>query len=294
MEHYDILIIGGGAAGIAAAKAAVAADCKSVALVDRKPALGGVLLQCAHRGFGEGLTGKEYTAELLRHFPDGITLILNTTVLSVEKTKIARLSGGRTISFCELIYAAGCREIPMGALPIAGTRPRGIYTAGQMQEMMNLYGFCPEGPVVILGSGDIGLIMAAQIAALSIPVTLVERKDTCGGLARNRRCLTQFPIRLICSRTIETVHGERTLEGCRLSGGEYLPCKTLLIAAGLRPDRDLIAGIGNPSWLHLCGNCNAVQPMVEGVTAEGTRVGRAAALTLRRRETAEETACRQR
>ena len=87
MEHYDILIIGGGAAGIAAAIAAFGAGCESVALVDRRPALGGVLLQCAHRGFGEGLTGKEYTAELLRHFPDGITLILNTTVLSVEKNK---------------------------------------------------------------------------------------------------------------------------------------------------------------------------------------------------------------
>ena len=294
MEHYDILIIGGGAAGIAAAIAAFGEGSKSVALVDRRQTLGGVLLQCAHRGFGEGLTGTEYTAGLVRGFPKEITLILNTTVLSVEKTKIARLSGGRAISFCQLIYAAGCREIPMGALPIAGTRPRGIYTAGQMQEMMNLHGFCPEGPVVILGSGDIGLIMAAQIAALGIPVTLVEQKDTCGGLARNRRCLTQFPIRLICSRTIETVHGERTLEGCRLSGGEYLPCKTLLIAAGLRPDRALIAALGNPPWLHLCGNCNTVHPMVESVTAEGTRAGRAAALTHRRTETAEETACRQR
>lgn len=280
MEHFDILIIGGG--------------CKSVALVDRKPALGGVLLQCAHRGFGEGLTGTEYAHTLLRDFSKDISLFLNTTVLSVEKTKIARLSGGRTISFCELIYAAGCREIPMGALPIAGTRPRGIYTAGQMQEMMNLYGFIPEGPVVILGSGDIGLIMAAQIAALSIPVTLVEQKDACGGLAKNKRCLAQYPIRLICSQTVETVHGERILEGCRLSGGEFLPCKTLLIAAGLRPDRALIAGIGNPPWLHLCGNCNTVHPMVEGVTAEGARAGRAAALTLRQTESAEETACRQR
>ena len=294
MEHFDILIIGGGAAGIAAAKAAVGAGCGSVALVDRKPALGGVLLQCVHRGFGPGLTGKEYAGALLRDFPKEIALFPGTTVLSVEKTKIARLSGGRNLSFCELIYAAGCREIPMGALPIAGTRPKGIYTAGQMQEMMNLYGFRPDGPVVILGSGDIGLIMAAQIASLGIAVTLVEQKDACGGLARNRRCLARYPIRLICSQTIETVHGERTLGGCRLSGGEYLPCKQLLIAVGLRPDRALIAGIGNPPWLHLCGNCNAVQPMVEGVTAEGTRVGRAAALTLRQTESAEETACIQR
>lgn len=294
MEHYDILIIGGGAAGIAAAKAAVKAGCGSVALVDRKSGLGGVLLQCAHHGFGSGLTGTEYADMLLRDFPGEVTLFLNTTVLSVEETKIARLSGGRTISFCQLIYAAGCREIPMGALPIAGTRPKGIYTAGQMQEMMNLHGFVPEGPVVILGSGDIGLIMAAQIAALGISVTLVEQKDACGGLAKNKRCLTQYPIRLICSQTIEAVQGERMLEGCRLSGGEYLPCKQLLIAAGLRPDRALIAGLESPPWLHLCGNCNNVHPMIEGVTAEGIRAGTAAVLTLRRTETAEETACRQR
>ena len=292
MEHFDILVIGAGAAGIAAAKAAVEAGCGSVALVDRKPTLGGVLLQCAHRGFGSGLTGREYTQALLRDFPKGVRLFLNTTVLAVEEKKIARLSGGRTISFCQLIYAAGCREIPMGALPIAGTRPKGIYTAGQMQEMMNLHGFVPKGPVVILGSGDIGLIMAAQIAALNIPVTLVERNDTCGGMLRNRRCLEELPIRLICSQTIDMVRGERQLEGCRLSGGEYLPCRTLLIAAGLRPDRALIAGLGSPPWLHLCGNCNTVHPMVEGVTAEGTRAGIAAGLTLRQTESAEETSDR--
>lgn len=291
MEHFDILVIGGGAAGIAAAKATVGSG-GSVALVDRKPALGGVLLQCAHPGFGPGLTGREYTQTLLRDFPGAVTLLLNTTVLSVEETKIARLSGGRTISFCQLIYAAGCREIPLGALPIAGTRPKGVYTAGQMQEMMNLHGFLPEGPVVILGSGDIGLIMAAQVAALDIPVTLVEKKDTCGGLLRNRRCLRDYPIRLICAQTIEIVRGEGKLEGCCLSGGAYLPCKTLLIAAGLRPDRALIARLGMPSWLHLCGNCNTVHSMVEGVTAEGARAGIAAGLNLRRTETAEETADR--
>lgn len=293
MEHFDILVIGGGAAGIAAAKAAVEAGCGSVALVDRKPALGGILLQCAHHGFGPGLTGMEYTDTLLQDFPKEVTLLLNTTVLSVEENKIARLSGRRTISFRQLIYAAGCREIPMGALPIAGTRPKGVYTAGQMQEMMNLHGFLPEGPVVILGSGDIGLIMAAQIAALGIPVTLVEQKSTCGGLLRNRRCLAEYPIRLICSQTIDIVKGAGKLEGCCLSGGEYLPCKTLLIAAGLRPDRALIAGLGTPSWLHLCGNCNTVHPMVEGVTAEGTRAGIQAQINLRRTETADETADRQ-
>ena len=273
MEHFDILIIGGGASGIAAARAAVDAGCKSIALVERKQKLGGILLQCSHPGFGAGLTGGEYAASLVGDFPPEVTLFLDTTVLSVGENKIARLSGRREISFSQLIYAAGCREIPMGALPIVGTRPKGIYTAGQMQEMMNLHGFVPEGPVVILGSGDIGLIMAAQIAALGISVTLVEQRDTCGGLSRNRRCLKEYPIRLICGQTIAEVKGSPTLTGCCLSGGENLPCKTLLIAVGLRPDRALISGLGTPPWLHLCGNCNTIHPMVEGVTAEGTRAG---------------------
>ena len=273
MEHYDLLIIGGGAAGIAAAKSAHYAGCRSIAIIERKPALGGVLLQCAHRGFGEGLTGVEYAGQLLQDFPAEITVIGNTTVLSVEKTRVAHLSGGRTLSFSRLILATGCREIPMGALPIAGTRPKGVYTAGQMQEMMNLHGFLPEGPAVILGSGDLGLILANQLAQAGLSVTLVEQRKSCGGLARNRRCLREFPIRLLCGQTITEVLGERTLEGCRLSGGEWIPCKTLLIAVGLRPEQTLVSGLGNPGWLRLCGNCRAVHPMVEGVLSEATQVG---------------------
>ena len=161
MEHYDILIIGGGAAGIAAAKAAGSAK---VLLADRKSKLGGVLLQCTHHGFGKNKSGIEYAADLIKDFPKEISLALNTTVLSVSCDKTAVLSGkefGRKqISFSRLILATGCREIPIGALPVAGTRPKGIYTAGQMQEMMNLHGVLPEGPVVMLGSGDLGLIMA--------------------------------------------------------------------------------------------------------------------------------------
>ena len=273
MEHYDLLIIGGGAAGIAAAKSAYYAGCRSIAIIERKPALGGVLLQCAHRGFGEGLTGVEYAGQLLQDFPAEITVIGNTTVLSVEKTRVAHLSGGRTLSFSRLILATGCREIPMGALPIAGTRPKGVYTAGQMQEMMNLHGFLPEGPAVILGSGDLGLILANQLAQAGLSVTLVEQRKSCGGLARNRRCLREFPIRLLCGQTVTEVLGEKTLEGCRLSGGEWIPCKTLLIAVGLRPEQTLVSGLGNPGWLRLCGNCRAVHPMVEGVLSEATQVG---------------------
>lgn len=275
MEHYDILIIGGGAAGISAAKETGSAK---VLLVDRKPALGGVLLQCTHRGFGKNKSGIEYTADLLSEFPANVALAQNTTVLSVSNDKTALLSGRdfgqKEVSFSQLILATGCREIPAGALRIAGTRPKGIYTAGQMQEMMNIHGFLPEGPVVILGSGDLGLIMAKQIAQTGISVTLVEKKDSCGGMARNQHCLEDRSINLICSDTIVQVHGEKQLSGCTTEKGTYLPCKTLLIAVGLRPERELVLHLGTPEWLHVCGNCNNVHPMVETVVQEGKQAGK--------------------
>ena len=274
MEHFDILIIGGGAAGIAAAKAAKGAK---VLLADNKPVLGGVLLQCTHHGFGKNKSGIEYAADLRKEFPKEITLAQNTTVLSVSKERTALLSGrefGRkTVSFSQLILAAGCREIPIGALPIGGTRPKGIYTAGQMQEMMNLHGFVPEGPVVILGSGDLGLIMARQLSGIGLPVTMVEKKAQCGGMARNQRCLEEYPIQLLCSDTIREVQGYPHITGCVTEKGTAIPCQTLLIAAGLRPERELVSHLGSPDWLHICGNCNTVHPMVEAVIQEGKQAG---------------------
>ena len=281
MEHFDILIIGGGAAGIAAAK-----ECAGVKvlLVDRRPDLGGVLLQCTHHGFGKNKSGIQYAADLKRNFPQNITLALNTTVLSVSADKTALISGrsfGRKkITFSQLILATGCREIPAGALAIAGTRPKGVFTAGQMQEMMNLYGYVPEGPVVILGSGDLGLIMAKQLAQAGLDVILVEKSKYCGGMLRNQRCLEEFPIRLLCSDTITQIHGEKILCGCTTKNGEYIPCKTLLIAAGLRPERELAAQLGEPDWLHICGNCRIVHPMVEAVVSEGKQAGLAAVKNL--------------
>jgi len=282
MEHYDILIIGGGAAGIAAAK-----ECGGtrVLLADRREALGGVLLQCSHHGFGKNKSGMEYAADLIKDFPETITLVLNTTVLSVSPKKTALLSGRqfgrREVSFSQLILAAGCREIPMGALPIAGTRPSGIYTAGQMQELMNLHGFLPEGPAVILGSGDLGLIMARQLAQTGVTVTLVEKLPHCGGMVRNRSCLREYPIKLLCNATITEVLGEKKLEAVMVSNRLRLPCKTLLIAAGLRPERELIEHLGEPDWLHICGNCNTVHPMVEAVVNEGKQAGITAIQNLR-------------
>ena len=282
MEHYDILIIGGGAAGIAAAKECAGTK---VLLADRKPALGGVLLQCAHRGFGKNLSGMEYAANLIKDFPDNVTLALNTTVLRVTPEKTALLSGSqfgrREVSFSQLILAAGCREIPPGALPIAGTRPKGVYTAGQMQELMNLHDFLPEGPAVILGSGDLGLIMAKQLAQTGIAVTLVEKLPHCGGMVRNRSCLRDYPIKLLCNATVTEILGQKQLEAVVVSHQIRLPCKTLLIAAGLRPERELTAHLGDPDWLHICGNCNTVHPMVEAVVTEGKLAGIAAAQNLR-------------
>lgn len=282
MEHYDILIVGGGAAGIAAAKAAK--DAK-VLLVDSKSALGGVLLQCTHLGFGKNKSGIQYAANLLQDFPKEITLALNTTVLSVSKDKTALLSGrefGRkTIRFSQLILAAGCREIPMGALPIGGTRPKGVYTAGQMQERMNLHGLLPEGPVVILGSGDLGLIVAKQLAEAGLAVTMVEKRNQCGGMARNQRCLEEYPVRLLCGDTIREVQGDPRVTGCITENGVNLPCKTLLIAAGLVPERELISHLDSPDWLHICGNCRMVHPMVEAVVNEGKQAGVAAIEKLR-------------
>lgn len=282
MEYFDILIIGGGAAGIAAAKAAKGAK---VLLVDSRPALGGILLQCTHHGFGKNKSGIEYAADLLRDFPEEVTLACNTTVLSVSPEKTALLSGrefGRkTVRFSQLIFAAGCREIPIGALSIGGTRPRGIYTAGQMQEMVNLHGYLPEGPVVILGSGDLGLIMAKQLAEMGLPVTMVEKKEHCGGMARNQRCLEEYPITVICSDTIREVLGYPHITGCVTEKGSVLPCKTLLIAAGLRPERELISHLGCRDWIHICGNCNHVHPMVEAVVQEGKQAGEAALKQMR-------------
>ena len=282
MEQFDILIIGGGAAGISAAKAAKGAK---VLLVDRKPALGGVLLQCTHHGFGKNKSGIEYAADLTDDFPKEVSLALNTTVLSISKDKTALLSGTefglREIRFSQLILATGCREIPMGALPIAGTRPKGIYTAGQMQEMMNLHGYIPEGSVVILGSGDLGLIMARQLAEAGLPVAMVEKKSQCGGMARNQRCLAELPIRLLCGDTIAEVHGYPHISSCTTAKGIHIPCKTLLIAAGLIPERELVSDLEDRNWLHICGNCNTVHPMVEAVVNEGIKAGIAACEQLR-------------
>lgn len=282
MEHYDILIVGGGAAGISAAKAAKGTR---VLLADCRESLGGVLRQCVHRGFGQDMDGPEYLRLLLEDLPSETELAMETTVLSVSKEKTALLStagkGRREISFSALILAAGSREITAGALPIAGTRPRGIYTAGCMQELMNLHGHVPGGPALILGSGDMGLIMAWQLAEKGIAVTVVEKEDHCGGLARNLRRLEKLPVRFVFNATVKAFRGGAVLEAAELSTGERIPCSTALIAAGLVPDRQLTEALGQPDWLFHCGNAQHIHPMIEGLIENSAQVGKAACDYLR-------------
>ena len=283
MESCDVLIVGGGAAGIAAARAA-AEHCRGrILLAERGEAPGGVLLQCAHRGFGAGLTGPEMVDELMKDFPQRVELWYNTTVLNITADKTALLSGRdigpRQLGFRRLILATGCRERPFGALGISGTRPRGVYTAGQVQALLNQKRCLPEGPVVILGSGDLGLILAGQLSAAGCAVAaLVEQKPQCGGMARNRRCIERCRIPLLCSSTVTRVCGGETLAGVmikNLTTGEeaFLPCKSLLIAVGYEPERELVRGLEGAEWLRLCGNCKEIHPMIESVITEGKTAG---------------------
>ena len=285
MERFDILIVGAGAAGIAAAAAAAQAGCGRILLADRGEQPGGILLQCAHRGFGAEQTGPAFTRQLLQDFPQSVCLAMETTVLEITKEKTALLSGSaqgvHRVAFEQLIWAVGCREVPIGALPIAGTRPTGVYTAGQMQAMMNLHGVCPYGPAVILGSGDLGLIMAMQLAEAGLDVTVVEKKPACGGLLRNREAARKLGIPVFCGRTVVEVCGYPELEAVVLDDGSILPCRTFLTAVGLVPEQTLIEPYLEADWLHLCGNCRTVHAMVETVVYEGTQAGLKACQNIR-------------
>lgn len=284
MIQTDILIIGAGIAGIQAAKTACARG-YSVLIADRLDRLGGVLPQCTHRGFAGTLSGPEYLDRQLKDFPGNADLRLSTTVISVDEDRTAILSsredGIYSVSFRQLILATGCLEKAAGALPIGGTRPMGIYTAGQAQEACNLYDEVFQDPIVILGSGDLGLIMASQLTARGQTVAaIIEKKPQCGGLARNRRAVEPLHIPLYTGAALQYIEGLSRISGVQVRTGDArilsLPCRTLLIAAGLQPEQTLVQHLRNPEWLHLCGNCRRIHAMVESVAAEGTKAAEAA------------------
>ena len=290
MERTELLIIGAGAAGISAACAAWDAGCRDIVLTDRLSCPGGVLTQCLHEGFGLAAFGKELTgpayAERLaeRLAQTGVRFLPGWEVLAVTKEKTAVLSGSggvEEIRFERLILATGSRERTAGSLPVAGTRPAGIFTAGQAQEMINLHHWQLGSRVVILGSGDLGMILARRFTLEGKQVLAVlEQEAHFGGLARNyRRCIEAYHIPILYRRTIREIHGMPRITGVTVedlySGErEFLPCDTLITAIGLVPERELIRGLEGEPWLSIAGNCSRVHELADSAAAEGAKVGR--------------------
>ncbi|MBQ6453890.1 MAG: FAD-dependent oxidoreductase, partial [Coriobacteriales bacterium] len=266
--HHDLVVIGGGAAGMAAACAAYDAGVRDIVILEREGATGGILKQCIHNGFGlhrfdEELTGPEYALrEAARVAERGIKVQLDTTVLGFDEnrliTAVSPSEGLQIIDAGAIVLAMGSRERTRGALGIAGSRPAGIYTAGTAQQFTNLRGKLPGREVVMLGSGDIGLIMARRLTYEGAHVKMVlNRSHFSGGLKRNIvQCLDDYGIPLRLSHTITAVHGRARLEGVDVAQvdpktkkpipgtEEFVPCDTLLLSVGLLPENELTRAAG--------------------------------------------------
>lgn len=321
-EMTDLVIIGGGPAGMSAAVAAYEGGIRDILILERDAKLGGILQQCIHNGFGlhrfgEELTGPEYAwryEEQVREL--GIPVKLNTMVLSVTSERVITATneeeGIFAIEAKAIILAMGCRERPRGALNIPGTRPAGIYSAGTAQKLVNRKGYLPGRSVVILGSGDIGLIMARRMTLEGAKVKAVcELMPYSGGLARNiEQCLNDFDIPLKLSHTVVEIHGRKRLEGVTIARvdenrypmaetKEYIPCDTLLLSVGLIPENELTlqAGIGMDAvtggavvdqdrqtsvpGIFSCGNVLHVHDLVDFVSDEAAIAGKSAAEYIR-------------
>ena len=318
MNTYDIIIIGAGPAGLAAAIAAKEAGVDDVLVIERDSVPGGILNQCIHNGFGlhtfrEELTGPEYAARFLRRAEElGVAIRLSTMVLSLTNERVltvtSRERGVEQLRGRAVILAMGCRERPRGALNIPGYRPAGIYSAGTAQRLVNLEGFMPGREVVILGSGDIGLIMARRMTLEGAKVHVVaELQPYSGGLKRNIvQCLDDFGIPLKLSHTVTEIHGKDRVTGVTISAvddklkpipgtEEYYSCDTLLLSVGLIPENELTLGAGAPlsrvtngpvvnesletgvPGIFACGNVLHVHDLVDYVSEEAAQAGRAAA-----------------
>ena len=289
MRSVKLLVVGAGAAGISAAAAAWDAGCRDVLLLDRAQSPGGVLPQCLHEGFGltafgRELTGPEYAARLAEKLAaTGVVFLPGTEVLSVSPDRTAVLSRRGAVEqlrFERMILAAGCRERSIGSLGLAGTRPAGIFTAGEAQERINLRCQDLGDEILILGSGDLGMIMARRFTLEGKHVIAVlEQEARYTGMARNyHRCIEAFSVPLRCRMTVREIHGEGRIRGVtagHLDSGEreFVACDTLVTALGLIPERDLVRGLEDSGWLSLAGNCSRVHDIADSAAAEGASAG---------------------
>ena len=316
MKSYDIVVIGGGPAGLAAAAKRSGID--SILILERDKELGGILNQCIHNGFGlhtfkEELTGPEYAHRFIEQVQElNIEYCLNTMVIDISHEKVVtamnREEGLFEIQAKAVILAMGCRERSRGALNIPGYRPAGIYSAGTAQRLVNMEGFMPGREVVILGSGDIGLIMARRMTLEGAKVKVVaELMPYSGGLKRNIvQCLDDFGIPLKLSHTVVEIRGKERLTGITLAQvdgrGKPIPgteedydCDTLLLSVGLIPENELSRGMGvdiepitsgpsvnesletNIDGVFACGNVLHVHDLVDYVSEEAAAAGENAA-----------------
>ena len=328
MKAYDIVIIGGGPAGLAAAAAARKSGVEKILILERDKELGGILNQCIHNGFGlhtfkEELTGPEYAARFIDQVKElEIEYKLHTMVMDISPDKVVtamnREEGMFQIQAGAVILAMGCRERSRGALNIPGYRPAGIYSAGTAQRLVNREGFLPGREVVILGSGDIGLIMARRMTFEGAKVKVVaELMPYSGGLKRNIvQCLDDYGIPLKLSHTVVEIRGKERLTGVTIAKvdekGKPIPgteedydCDTLLLSVGLIPENELSRGAGvdmspvtagpivnesletNIEGVFACGNVLHVHDLVDFVSEEAAAAGRNAALYVQGRRQSE-------